>query len=187
MHRGIYVQRHFVSALVLTFCWAPLQGATLERMSLDDMVEKSTSIVRGKVVGSSGRYIGPVIYTHYRVQTSEAYKGAVQGAIEVAVPGGQLNGVRHEVTGAPMLAEGDEYVLFLWTGPSGVTQIIGLTQGLFSLPRTQDADRTAIRRPSGEMMIDRVSGRTVRDERLSLRLSELRSRISGSLARGSGK
>ena len=45
------VKRHFMLALVLTFCMWPLQGATLERLSLDDMIAKSTAIVRGKVTG----------------------------------------------------------------------------------------------------------------------------------------
>ena len=37
------VKRHFMLALVLTFCMLPLQGATLERLSLDDMIAKSTA------------------------------------------------------------------------------------------------------------------------------------------------
>ena len=45
------VKRHFIHALVLTFCMLPLQCATLERLSLDDMVAKATSIVRAKVTG----------------------------------------------------------------------------------------------------------------------------------------
>jgi hypothetical protein len=180
------VKRRFASALVLTFCWAPLQGATLERLSLDDMVEKSTSIVRAQVLGSSSRYHGQVIYTHYRVQPSEWYKGSA-GALEVSVPGGQLNGVRQEVTGAPVLAEGQEYVLFLWASPAGITHILGLTQGLFSLSGTTGSDPTVSRRPSRELMLDRATGRPVRDEHVSLKLSELRSRISGGLARRNGK
>jgi hypothetical protein len=172
---------------VLTFCWAPLQGATLERLSLEEMVEKSTSIVRGKVLSSASRAAGPVIYTHYRVQVAEKYKGTAQGTIDVTVPGGQLNGVRQEVAGAPQLNPGEDYVLFLWTGASGTTQIIGLTQGLFSLGATGEKDPTVVRNASTELMLDRSTGRAVRDERLALRLSELRSRISGTLARGSGR
>jgi hypothetical protein len=54
------VKRHFMLALVLTFCMSPLQSATLERLSLDDMIAKSTLIVRGKVTGSNAAASGPL-------------------------------------------------------------------------------------------------------------------------------
>src|SRR5438477_11930374 len=41
------VKRHLFSIIipvVVTSCWMPLQGATLERLSLDDMIGKSTAI-----------------------------------------------------------------------------------------------------------------------------------------------
>src|SRR5689334_17355761 len=88
------VKRHFMLALVLTFCMSPLQCATLERLSLDDMIVKSTSIVRGKVGQSRVVASGPVIYTYYTIQVSERFKGAQGTALEVAVPGGEINGLR---------------------------------------------------------------------------------------------
>ena len=49
------------------------------------------------------------------------------------MPGGVVNGIRQSVTGAPELKPGQEYVLFLWTSRSGLTQVIGLSQGLFKV------------------------------------------------------
>ena len=37
------------------------------------------------------------------------------------------------MAGAPTLAAGQDYVLFLWTSKSGLTQVIGLSQGLFNV------------------------------------------------------
>ena len=179
--------RRFALATLLAFCWAPLQGATLERLSLEDMALQATAIVRGKVLGSAGEFHGPVIYTHYRFQVTERYKGNAQGTIDVAAPGGVVNGVRQSVAGSPQLAYGEEYVLLLWAGKSGMNQIIGLTQGLFTVAKSAERDPTAVRNPSTELMLDRATGQAVRDERLSLRLSELRTKISGALARGAGK
>jgi hypothetical protein len=43
-------------------------AATLERLSLDDLITKSRVIVRGKVLMNSYTATsGPVIYTHYRI------------------------------------------------------------------------------------------------------------------------
>jgi hypothetical protein len=174
------VKRHFKLALVLTFCMMPLQCATLERLSLDDMISKSTAIVRGTVAGSYAALSGPAIYTHYSIQVSERLKGGGSGSIEVVVPGGVANGLRMSVSGAPVLSPGDEFVFFLYTGKSGITSIVGLTQGLFSLGKG-GSDPTATRTASRELMLDRTTARPVKDETLVMPLSELRARIAGGL------
>jgi len=172
------VKRHFQLALVLTFCLMPLQGATLERLSLEEMIAKSTAIVRGKVVGSYAALSGPAIYTHYSVQVSERLKGDGSNSVEVVVPGGVAGGLRMSVSGAPVLNTGDEFVFFLYTGKSGLTSIVGLTQGLFSLAKGA-SDPTATRTASRELMLDRVTARPVKDETLVMPLSQLRARIAG--------
>ena len=173
------VKRRFSIALGL-FVWTlPLQCATLERLSLDDMIAKSTSIVRGKVTGSYTAFAGPVIYTHYTVQISEKLKGSAGATVDVAVPGGIANGLRQSFSGTPTFQTGDEFVFFLWTSKAGLTQVIGLTQGLFMIAPDGTADPVATRNASHELMLD-SSGRPVKDQTLTMHLSELRTRIGGS-------
>src|SRR6267378_8502474 len=62
------VTRRFLQTLVLTLGLGPLQCATLERLSLDDMIVKSTAIVRGKVTATYAALSGPIVYTHYNLQ-----------------------------------------------------------------------------------------------------------------------
>jgi hypothetical protein len=181
------VKRHILFALVLTFCIGPLHGATLERLSFDEMVAKSTAIVRGKVVETWAAFSGPVIYTHYRIQVLEQFKGASRNSTEVVVPGGIVNQVRQEFPGAAHLDPGEEYVLLLWTGKSGSTTIIGVTQGLFSLAKDSRTDPLARREATRERMLDPRNGRPVKDETLVMRLSELRSRIAVSMNRGQSR
>jgi hypothetical protein len=180
------VVRHFVLALLLTSCWMPLQGATLERLSMDELVAQSTAIVWAKVGTSYGQLHGSAVYTHYGIQIRETYKGSVKGAIDIVVPGGTAGGIRQDVAGAPQLAADTEYVFFLWTGKSGVTHVMGLTQGLFALDKPGDADPGAVREASTELMLDRATGRVVRDERLTMRLSELKATVAAKL-RGTAK
>src|SRR5690242_2258583 len=108
-----------------------LGATTLEQLSLDDMIRLSTSVVRAKVVSSRADAIAADAYTHYRLQVSETWKGSAPA--EVTVPGGVIRGQRQIVAGAPTLAVGEEYVLFLWTSRTGMTQVIGLSQGLFGV------------------------------------------------------
>ncbi|MEN6304310.1 MAG: hypothetical protein ABFD96_16370 [Armatimonadia bacterium] len=152
-------------------------AATLEQLSFDEMVEKSTSIVHGRVIGTYTTAKGSLIYTHYRVQVSERWKGAPALEADLVVPGGVLGNVRQSFTGAPRLAQGSDYVLFLWTGKSGLTHIIGLTQGLFDVTTDAKGNTMAVRGTSGETMLDRATGKPVTEESLSFTLTDLRTRI----------
>jgi len=166
----------------------PVWSATLERLSLDEMITKSTSIVRGKVNSSWTAKTGTIIYTHYQVQVSETLKGAAKNSVEVMVPGGTMNGMQQSFSGSPVLTAGDEFVFFLWTSNSGITWITGLTQGLFTLPAADGSstDRMAMRAASHELMLDPATSQAVKDTALSMPLSQLRSRIAATLA-GGGK
>jgi hypothetical protein len=163
------------------------RGATLERLSLDDMIEKSTAIVRGRVTGSYSALHGSIIYTHFTVQVQERWKGAETQQMDVVVPGGTSGVYRQTFTGTPKLTGGGEYVLFLWKGASGLTNIIGLSQGVFDLKRDGKAgEALAVRPAAAEVMLD-SSGRAVKDEPVQMRLHALRERITTTLARGGGK
>ena len=130
-------------------------------------------VVRGKVLSSQAAFSGNLIFTHYRVRVSESLKGRAAGTVDVAVPGGVANGIRQAVSGAPEFQPGEEYVFFLWTSKAGITQVIGLTQGLFRVTGT-GADATVFRTPSHELMLDAQTHRPVRDEAIQMRMSQLR-------------
>jgi len=171
----------FVATSVLLACAAGIPaGATiLQQLTLDDMARKSTSIVRAKVTASSEIARGGNVFTVYNFETLEILKSGPTTS-EVAVPGGVAGGLRQVVAGAPILHVGREYVLFLWTSRSGLTQITGMSQGLFSVDK-RNGDRRASRVAAGEQMLD-ASGHVVRDEMLSISLTELRAKISRALS-----
>jgi hypothetical protein len=172
--------RRFVFALLLTSCGWLLPGATLERLSLDDMIVKSTAVVRGTVVSSQAVLTGGLIYTHYQIRVTEAFKGRRTGIIDVAVPGGVANGIRQAVSGAPEFQAGEDCVFFLWTSKAGLTQVIGLTQGIFQVtPGGRDPGVTRV--PSHELMLDKATHRPVQDATVNMKLSDLRSTISNAL------
>ena len=152
---------------------------------MNDLITQSTSIVRAKVTASRTATSGADIYTYYQLQVSETLK---QGGIlpaEVAVPGGVSRNVRQVGVGSPVLAQGQEYVLFLWTSKTGMTQVIGLSQGLFTL--TQDASGNIImtRAAISDQIVDK-SGKPVNDSAVTIKWSDLRSLIAKTLQRSSG-
>ena len=180
------VRRYLILAMVVISSALPLPCATLARLSLDDMITRSTSIVRGKVTSSQAAFTGSVIYTHYQIQVLEQLKGAGRNSVEVMTPGGTVKALHQSFSGSPVLNQGDEFVFFLWTGKGGITWITGLTQGLFSLAGEGGTDRMATRSASRELMLDPDTSRPVKDSALTMSLSALRSRIAATLAAPGG-
>lgn len=157
---------------------APMGATTLEQLTLDDMIQKSTAIVRARVVGSHSAARGGNIYTYFQLQVLESWKGSAvtSATAEVAVPGGAAGGIRQSVAGAPELKPGREYVLFLWTSRSGLTQLMGLSQGLFHVSEDGSGGVLARRPPASELMLDR-SGNPVEDRSLSIQIRDLRAQV----------
>jgi hypothetical protein len=176
------VKCRFAIGFLLAWVALPLQCATLAQLSVPDMIAKSTAIVRAKVVSSYVAMSGPVVYTHYQLQVAERYKGAAQATVDLAVPGGASGGIRQVWGGAPQLDTGAEYVFFLWTGKSGLTQVMGLTQGLFAVAGNGSTDPVVSRAATHELMLDQATGRAVQDRSLAFQLSSLKSQIAGALA-----
>jgi hypothetical protein len=154
----------------------PAGATTLLKMSMHDLITQSTAIVRARIVGTRSAAIGQDIYTYYQLQVSETLK---QGAIlpaEVAVPGGVYGNLRQIGIGSPVLTQGQEYVLFLWTSRSGMTQVIGLSQGMFSLKQAASGE-TMLNRPAiADQMLDK-SGKPVTDAAVTMKWSDLRALI----------
>jgi len=176
-----------ISLLVLCFgSWfAPLRGATLEHLSLDELIQKSTAIVRAKVVGTYADFRGREIFTHWKLEVQEQWKG--QGSVEVMSPGGTVSGYRQGVPGAPQLTVGKEYVLFLWTSKSGATYLTGWGQGAFELSKNEASKLVATRAVASETMVEHGTWRPIKDAGMQMQYSELSARISATLGKGASR
>lgn len=156
-------------------CCAP--AATLQHLTLDQMTQDATAIVRARVTGASASFTGATIYTHYKLQVSEVWKGS--GAAEVMLPGGNAGGYRQSFPGVPALKTGAEYLLFLWTsGSTGITHLVGLSQGMFDVTTQKDGSILVSRPRIGETVLD-SAGREVQDQAVRMNLSAIRTRVRG--------
>lgn len=158
----------------------PAAATILQQLTLDEMARKSTSIVHARVTGSREVIRGADVFTLYKFETLATLKSGPTTR-EVAVPGGVAGGIRQVVAGSPALRAGQEYVLFLWTSRSGLTQLMGMSQGLFSVERTASGVRQASHVAAGEQMVD-SAGHAVREETLSMPLTDLRAKVAKALA-----
>ncbi|MDQ2899760.1 MAG: hypothetical protein M3Y07_08165 [Acidobacteriota bacterium] len=151
---------------------APLPGATLQWLSMDDLAGKATAIVRGRVSGAHAAFQGSTIYTHYQIDVLERWKGVTGSTVDLMLPGGVAAGYRQTFSGVPQLVPGKEYMLFLWTGKSGNTQLMGLSQGMFEVFQDSSGQTMATRPATSEMMLD-ATGHPVQDQPVRMRLLDL--------------
>ena len=181
MERRVAVMRTLNLILGFLCGFLPLTSATLEKLTMDQMIDKSTAIVRGRIIASHAAKRGPVIYTFSKVEILEHWKGSEASSVEVAIPGGAFGNLHQSFSGAPKLEQDAEYVLFLWTGKSGVTQVIGLSQGLFDV-RVDENGETVVERPaSGEIVLAPNTGMAIQDQPVHMQLSTLRARVRTAL------
>ena len=93
-----------------------------------------------------------------------------------------MNGMRQVTVGAPELTTGHQYVVFLWTSRSGLTQIIGLSQGLF-LARSEGPGKISLTRPAATDLVLDKNGKAVEGQAVGLEWNDLRTRIQKELAK----
>jgi hypothetical protein len=177
------VRRLFITGLIGAL--ATLPGSTLRQLSLDQMIQQSTLIVRGSVQPTNAQSHGSMIFSHYTVQVTETYKGPASGQpagqIDIGVPGGMLSGAIQRFAGAPNLSPTQDYVLFLWTSKSGLTQVIGLSQGLFSVISTPGTPPMVVRAAASERMLN-AAGQPVADNDIRMALTDLKTHIQSVLS-----
>lgn len=177
MSRSTYISTQLASLIVSMCCVTPASAATLQQLSLSQMTESATAIVRAKVTSSSASMTGGTIYTHYALQVSETWKGVAPK--EVMLPGGVAAGLRQSFPGVPTLQTGNEYILYIWTSPStGITHIVGLSQGIFNVTQGSDGTVQAGRARIGETMLN-TAGQPVRDQAIRMPLAKMKSQVQG--------
>jgi len=173
----------FSPGLCLAVCLS-LSGATLEEMSLDDLTLKSTSIVRGTAGESRAARVGPLIYTFTTFRVAENLKGEPVHEVEIALPGGRIGELSQHFGGVPRLEAGAEYLVFLWRGASGVTQITGLSQGLIEVETGRTGEQLAVRAPNADLVVSPGTGKAVKSTELRIPLADLTANIRGIVAAG---
>ena len=171
----------FRSALVtagLVVCLSTLGATTLIRATLDDLIQKSTEIVRGRVERSYSINQGSQITTHVQVRVLERWKGPGADSVEFVLPGGESGGFRQQIIGVPQLTTGSEHIFFLWAGSSGTKHMLGLSQGVLDIAKDKAGNSMVSRRAVDAVLLDPRTGKTSSDESVSMSFADFSARVS---------
>ncbi len=171
------MRRHVTAVLWLLMTLLPAGAATLERLTMEEMIDLSSAVMRGRVSSSWSQAKGGNLSTVYRIQVTERFKSAAAATIDIILPGGSLNGTRQSFPGVPQLTQGKEYMIFVWTDANGGNHLLGLTQGLFEVPLDDSGEMLAVRNATSETMLDAKTGRVVQDAPVRMKLRDLGMKI----------
>lgn len=132
-----------VAALVAS---APAHATTFANLSVEQMTDASTMIVRGTVLevwSDADAY--DRIWTHARVQVSTVYKGAsVPATIVVDQLGGTYRGSTLDVPGRAWFSADEDVLLFLNQHESGRLGIVEKYLGKYLVRRAPGDDRLSV-------------------------------------------
>jgi uncharacterized protein affecting Mg2+/Co2+ transport len=135
---------------------APASATTLVRMSLDQLAEASTEIVRGHVVGQQTLW-NPEhtrIYTYTALAVEQTYKGNPPSHLVVQQPGGKIGNVHVFVAGTTQFHAQAVYVLFLERSAADPSKflLVGMMQGAYRIYRDPKAQEEKLILPLGSLI-----------------------------------
>ncbi len=115
-----------VLALPSTLAASVVVPATLDELAVEAELIIHARVARVDTRQASGtRRVERVV----SLDVLRPLKGSPEGTVFVVLPGGTYGRYRTVVPGVPDVAEGEEVVLFLRASPTGVPQLVGLSQG----------------------------------------------------------
>ena len=128
--------------------------ASATTMSLEQLVQASTDIVRGQVAGQESRYneTNTQIVTFTTIVVGERIKGQAPATVVVEQPGGTVGNIRSDVAGTVRFHEGGDYLLFLEPARLNASRrlVVGMMQGAYRIYRDATTNEDRVIQPSSK-------------------------------------
>ena len=108
-------------------------ASDLPQLSFSQMTGSSEVVVSGTVTRTWADWDPDhkYIWTHYELAVSATHKGAAGQTVDIAEPGGQVNGMGMSISGATGYAVGEKVLVFLSRMPNGYLRTAGFGQGKY--------------------------------------------------------
>ena len=155
---------------VCAFLSGTSHATTMRHLDTRTLTLDSREIVIGSVE-SVRSYWDPGhtrILTDVTFRIQRSLKGSASERMTLTQIGGEVEGARYQVPGAPQFHLGEESLLFVWRDRAGRRQVNGLGQGKFDIRRDRTTERATVQRAPGFAVRDaRALSRVARGEHVS--------------------
>jgi hypothetical protein len=164
--------------LAVLLAWTAASASTVVPLSVAELAGRSQQIFHGVCVAAEASMTNGEVSTHLRFVVAEHLKGvAPADTLSISLPGGELDGIRYQISGMPSFRPGQEVVLFLTdTDNAGRVWPVGLAQGGFHVRRSAGKE-PRVRRDHSELRFEgsaRVAGIVSEDLPLEQLLDQVR-------------
>jgi hypothetical protein len=107
--------------------------AELPRYTFDQLTDSAEIVATGDIARTWAAWDADHshIWTHYELTVSGVQKGAAGPTIDIAEPGGTLDGIQMNIAGATSYRVGEHVLVFLSRMPNGYLRTAGFGQGKF--------------------------------------------------------
>lgn len=144
--------------------WAalPVGATTLVEMSLEQMSEASTAIVRGRVVSQETLWNKQhtEIFTYTTLAVESVLKGQPGSAVVVEQLGGTIGHLAEHVSGTVHFRADVSYVLFLEpAGNTGRYLVVGMAEGAYRIYQDATTHQERVIRPLGNVFYGAPAGK----------------------------
>lgn len=148
---------------------ARARGTTMVRMSLEQLSQASSVIVRGHVVSAESHWNAAHtrIMTYTMVAVDQAMKGSPGATVVVQQLGGTVGNRHVYVPGSARLEPQASYLLFLEPAESSRYVVVGMEQGAYRITRDTKTGREIVIQPTGEFHVGAAAGVTMEGMPLS--------------------
>jgi hypothetical protein len=142
--------RTFTLLCVLLVALSIPTGATvLVPADLGELSRDARAIVRGRVARLDSQWTDDrgTIETMVTLEVEGYIKGSLGQTLIFRTPGGDLGRYRSVVVGAPAFAVDEHVIVFLGARGPSIPYVLGLSQGVFRVVRTDDTGRWMVTPP----------------------------------------
>lgn len=108
-------------------------ATSMQSLYMQDLIKNSHAIVHGQFLSQEPLIWKNKQWTRLKFRIISFLKGDGSSDIEIIQPGGQNGKYQTIVAGTRRFIPEQHYCLFLWNGPENKKQVIGYSQGSFTL------------------------------------------------------
>ncbi|HTU35123.1 MAG TPA: hypothetical protein VMF66_15075 [Candidatus Acidoferrum sp.] len=173
----------------LFVCCFVLHATTLQRMSLQRMIQAAQVIVRARCVSNHSLWDSGEIWTDTTFTAEEAWKGTpakeVRGTFNTRLLGGTIGALTSHVSGVPRFRPGEDVLIFLQPTSHGDLSVVGWMQGTFRIRRDSHNGKETVTQDTAAF--DTFDPQTRRFEATGIRnmsLSLFRQQVATAVAHG---
>lgn len=162
MARSAIAREIGVGLLVAAWAALPTRATTLVQMSLEQLSEASTAIVRGRVVNQETLWneSHTEIMTYTTLAIESVLKGQPSSTVVVEQLGGTIGHYAEHVSGTVHFRADVSYVLFLEpAGNTGRYLVVGMSEGAYRIYQDAMTRQERVIRPLGNVFYGTSPGR----------------------------